>query len=474
MGLYVMTNNASLNAQRNLSNNMNSFNRTYQRLSSGLRINSARDDAAGLSISTRFTSQIRGLNQAMRNTNDGISLAQTVEGALQESTAILQRMRELSVQAANDVNTQADRVSINEEIQQLVTELNRIGDTTTFNGQNVLDGQYIQKFMHVGFKARETVDVTVSDARATALGRTALVETAVVTTNAFDKAGGSVIINNITIRNTTATDDTVSTSFATGSAIAKAAAINDATKHTGVLARVQQTVVGNNNNVTAGTLNETSFIEINGEIITGFGVTTDDSNGELAAQINAMSDRTGVVATVDSNFRLVLTAIDGRNIEVTASDANAATITGLSTGVTTAAIQLESDEAFVVDGSNFDYLGFDRKQIVGVNSVNSSVATVSTMTRESSNRTIEIVDRALEQISSQRGRLGALQNRLESTLNNLGSITENASAARSRILDADFAAESANMARNSILQQAGTSIIAQANQAGQAALSLLG
>ena len=215
MGLYVMTNNASLNAQRNLSNNMNSFNRTYQRLSSGLRINSARDDAAGLSISTRFTSQIRGLNQAMRNTNDGISLAQTVEGALQESTAILQRMRELSVQAANDVNTQADRVSINEEIQQLVTELNRIGDTTTFNGQNVLDGQYIQKFMHVGFKARETVDVTVSDARATALGRTALVETAVVTTNAFDKAGGSVIINNITIRNTTATDDTVSTSFAT-------------------------------------------------------------------------------------------------------------------------------------------------------------------------------------------------------------------------------------------------------------------
>ena len=164
--------------------------------------------------------------------------------------------------------------------------------------------------------------------------------------------------------------------------------------------------------MTAGTLNETSFIEINGEIITGFGVTTDDSNGELAAQINAMSDRTGVVATVDSNFRLVLTAIDGRNIEVTASDANAATITGLSTGVTTAAIQLESDEAFVVDGSNFDYLGFDRKQIVGVNSVNSSVATVSTMTRESSNRTIEIVDRALEQISSQRGRLGALQNDL--------------------------------------------------------------
>ena len=474
MGLFVMTNAASLNAQRNLTTNQSSFNRTYQRLSSGLRINSARDDAAGLSISTRFTSQIRGLNQAMRNTNDAISLSQTVEGALQESTNILQRMRELAVQSANDVNTEADRKSINQEIGQLITELNRIGDTTTFNSQNVLDGSYIQKFMHVGFKARETVDVTLSDARATALGRTALVRTEVVTTNAFDKAGGSVTINDITIRNTTATDDTVSTSFATGSAIAKAAAINDATQHSGVIARVQATEVTNNNNVTAGTLNETSFIQINGEIITGFAVTTDDSNGELAAQINAMTERTGVVATVDKNFRLELTATDGRNIEVIASDANAATITGLSTGVTTAAIELESEEAFVVDGNNFDYLGFDRKQIVGVNSVNSSVATVNTLTRDSSNRTIEIVDRALEQISADRGKLGALQNRLESTLNNLGSISENASAARSRIMDADFAAESANMARNSILQQAGTSIIAQANQAGQAALSLLG
>ena len=474
MGLFVMTNMSSLNAQRNLTTNSKGMKTTYQRLSSGLRINSAKDDAAGLAISTRFTSQVRGLSQAMRNTNDGISLAQTVEGALQESTAILQRMRELSVQSANDVNTQADRKSIDEEIQQLVQELNRIGDTTTFNSHKVLNGEFIQQFLHVGAAARETIDVTLNDARATALGRTALVTADVVSTHALDKAAGSVLINDITIRNTTTSDDTVSTSFATGSAISKAAAINDATQHTGVVARVNATVVGQNQNVTAGTLDENSYIEINGEIITGFAVTTDDANGELVSQINANSAKTGVVASVDENYRVVLTAQDGRNIEIVASDANASTITGLSTGVTTATLDFESEDAFTVNGANLDFVGFSNPQIVGVNSVNSSVATVNVLDRTSSNRAIEIIDRALEQISSNRGELGALQNRLESTLNNLGSITENISASRSRILDADFAEESANMARNSILQQAGTSILAQANQAGQAALSLLG
>ncbi|MEE2756080.1 MAG: flagellin [Myxococcota bacterium] len=474
MGLFVMTNASSLNAQRNLTTNSRGMKTTYQRLSSGLRINSAADDAAGLAISTRFTSQIRGLNMAIRNANDGVSLAQTAEGALQESTAILQRMRELSVQAANDVNTNADRRSINDEIDQLIQELNRIGDTTTFNSHKILNGDYIQNFVHVGAAARERVDITISDARATALGRTALVQTGTVATSALSKAGGSVVINDITIRQTTSADDRVSTSFATGSAIAKAAAINDATQHTGVTARVNATVVSNNGDVTAGTLNENSYVTINGTIITGFAVTADDSNGELAAQINAHSAATGVVASVDTDFRLVLTAVDGRNIEVSASDANAQLITGLSTDVTTATLDLESDLAFTVDGANLGFVGFNNPQIVGVNSVNSSVATVDVLTRDTANRAIEIIDRSLEQISAQRGELGAMQNRLESTINNLSSITENASASRSRILDADFASESANMARSSVLQQAGTSILAQANQAGQAALSLLG
>ena len=474
MGLFVMTNTSSLNAQRNLSTSSREMKTTYQRLSSGLRINSAADDAAGLAISTRFTSQIRGLNMAIRNANDGVSLAQTAEGALQESTAILQRMRELSVQSANDVNTEADRRSINEEIGQLVSELNRIGDTTTFNSHKILNGDFIQNFLHVGAASRETIDVTISDARATALGRTALVRTETVSTNALSKAGGSVLINGITIRNNTTSDDLVSTSYAIGSAIAKAAAINDASDHSGVVARVNSTVVDGNANVTAGTLDENSYVEINGTIITGFRVTTDDSNGELATQINAHTGSTGVVASYDKDFRLVLTAVDGRNIEVNASDANATTITGLSTDVDTATIELESELAFDVNGANLDFVGFTNPQIVGVNSVNSSVATIDVLSRESSNRAIEIIDRALEQISSNRGELGALQNRLNSTINNLSSISENASASRSRILDADFASESAKMARSSVLQQAGTSILAQANQGGQAALSLLG
>ena len=180
------------------------------------------------------------------------------------------------------------------------------------------------------------------------------------------------------------------------------------------------------------------------------------------------------MASMDANFRLVLTAVDGRNIEVVASDANASTITGLQTDVSTATIELESESAFQVNGANLNFIGFTNPQIVGVNSVNSSVATIDVLSRETSNRAIEIIDRALEQISSDRGELGALQNRLDSTINNLSSITENASASRSRIVDADFASESASMARASILQQAGTSILAQANQSGQAALSLLG
>ena len=174
MGLFINTNVSSLNAQRNLNGSTSALARSFQRLSSGLRINSAKDDAAGLAISTRFTSQIRGLNQAIRNTNDGISLAQTAEGALQESTNVLQRIRELAVQSANDSNSASDRESLDAEVQQLIDELNRIGNTTTFNGQRILDGSFIQSFFHVGANARETIGVAVRDARATALGRAAV------------------------------------------------------------------------------------------------------------------------------------------------------------------------------------------------------------------------------------------------------------------------------------------------------------
>ena len=195
MGLFVNTNISSVNTQRAMNSSTGKLSRTFQRLSTGLRINNARDDAAGLAISTRFTAQVRGLSQAVRNTNDGISLVQTVEGALQETTNILQRMRELSVQAANDVNTSADRRSINSEVSQLVSELNRISEATTFNDQKVLNGDFVQGFFHVGHKANETLSVSVKDASARSLGRAAVHTTEVVTGDALDKGAGDLLIN---------------------------------------------------------------------------------------------------------------------------------------------------------------------------------------------------------------------------------------------------------------------------------------
>ncbi len=478
MAMYINTNLASLNAQRNLFKSTTQLGRTFQRLSSGLRINSARDDAAGLAISNRFTAQIRGLNQAVRNTNDGISLAQTVEGALQESTNILQRIRELSIQAANDTNSDSDRGSLDLEVQQLVDELNRIGDTTTFNNQRVLDGSFIQSFFHVGANAHETIAVSIKDARASSLGRAAVLTTNVVSTQAI--ASGDLLINGVTVRATNDFDDTVSTTLNASSAIAKAEAINDMTKFTGVKARVLETVVDGNADITAGTLDSTDYIQINGETITGFRIETADGSGELANQINAMSAKTGVVATLDTDNRLVLTATDGRNIEVFTSSAAAAAITGLNGGTAATNVQLStlemsSDKQFFITGANTNeaLIGAVDNSITGV-TANNAVDTIDISSRAGANRAIEIIDRALDQVSVDRAGLGAIQNRMENTISNLSLISENLSAARSRIMDSDFAEETAALTRNQILQQAGTSVLAAANQAPQQALTLLG
>ncbi|MCA9538354.1 MAG: flagellin [Myxococcales bacterium] len=474
MGLFVNTNVASINAQRNLAASGRLVNRAYQRLSSGLRINSAKDDAAGLSISTRFTSQIRGLNQAARNTGDGLSMAQTIEGALQETTNILQRIRELSVQAASDINTEADRASLDDEVQALIEELDRIGETTTFNNQHVLNGEFVQSFFHVGANAWETIAVSVKDARPLSLGRAAVVTSVQVGTDALAKDANPILINGITLRSTSAVDDTVSTSFATGSAIAKANAINDIAELTGVRVRALTTLDEANDDVTAGTLDQANYLQINGEVIIGFAVQEDDADGELVAQINAVVDKTGVVASLDANYRVVLSAVDGRNIEVQAVG-NAANITGLGAGVTTARLEFTSTDQFFIRApavADLNRIGFQVEQLVGVQN-SQAMQSVDVRTRDTANRAIEVVDRALEQVSRDRSRLGAVQNRLESTISNLSTISENMSASRSRILDADFAGESAELARNQILQQAGTTILAQANQNTQAALSLL-
>ncbi len=401
MGMFVNTNIRSINSQRSLNASSKVLNRSFQRLSSGKRINSARDDAAGLSISTRFTSQVRGLNTAIRNTNDGISLVQTVEGALQESMSLLQRMRELSVQAANDINTEADRKSINFEVDSLITELDRIADSTEFNNRKVLRGEFMQGYFHVGANADDVVEVNIRDARAKALGRSAIRVGEVVTTNALSRINGDLLINGVTVRATTSVDDTVSTSFASGSAIAKAAAINDMKKFTGVHARVLATDSVAQNNVVGGTLTNTSYIEINGEKLTSFEVQEDDADRMLLDQINAVSDRTGVIASYDENSRLVLNAADGRNIEVFVSDAAAANATGLSTGVSTGSLDFSSDEQFTMTGAQIGFIGMPGDQIVGVDALQ-SVSTLDVLTRANANHAITIVDRAIEQLSAER------------------------------------------------------------------------
>ena len=478
MGLYINTNVASLNAQRNLTNSTSSLSRSFQRLSSGLRINGAKDDAAGLAISNRLTAQIRGLNQAVRNTNDGISLAQTAEGALGETQNILQRVRELSVQSANDTNSASDRESLQAEVEQLTAEINRIGETTTFNNNKILDGSFLGASFHVGANSRETITVNVADGRATSLGRQARNDGTVVSAG-VSIASGSLAVNGVSIRGTVAADDTVSTTLNDGSAVAKAAAINDSTKFTGVRAIVNKSEDGNNADITNGELNSVDFIQINGATITGITVQNGDADDTLVNAINAVTDTTGVIASLNDASQLVLTAQDGRNIEVTASTVAAASITGLNSEVTAGSITLQAERQVTINNGTANInagTGFGTGQgefIYGVNNAN-TVSTIDITSREGANLAIDIADVAIGQVSSIRADLGAIQNRLESTINNLNATAENLSAARSRILDADFASETAQFTRNQIIQQAGVSVLAQANQQPQVALSLLG
>ena len=481
MGLYVNTNISSLNARRALNKTTDGMSKSFARLASGLRINTAKDDAAGLQISSRLDAQVRGLNAAVRNSNDGISLAQTVEGALEESGNILQRMRELSVQAANDTNTIDDRESIQSEVDALIDELDRIATTTTFNNQKVLDGGFTGAKFHVGANARETIDVAVRDARADKLGRQARYASA----NDIQVEGGNqalqdndVVLNGITIRTTDSTDDVLSTTLESASAIAKAAAVNDSTEFTGVRAIVESTIVVGSSDIAAVTLDSTNNLTINGEVVTSIRIQDNDSDDTLIDAINAQTDNTGVVASLDEDHRLVLTAHDGRNIEVTVS--GNATRLGLAaaagTTVTGGRITLQSTEQFFMEGNAIDKLGDvggAGATLFGVNG-DQSVQAVDVTTREGANVGIDIIDVAISQVSSIRADLGAVQNRMESTIRNLQTGAENLSAAKSRISDADFAEETATFAKNQILQQAGVSILAQANGAPNIALSLLG
>jgi flagellin len=331
MASFINTNIASLNAQRNLSSSSNSLTTALQRLSSGLRINSAKDDAAGMAISSRMSSQINGLTQAARNANDAISLSQTAEGALSGISDNLQRLRTLAVQSANSTNSDSDRATIQTEVSSLVEEIGRVANTTEFNGIKLLDGSFTKQAFQVGANANQTIGVTVGGATTDKLGAT---QAAALTASNNGKAlvAGDITINGVSIGGSSATSDTASNKGNSASAIAKAAAINAVSAQTGVTAQADVNEVGGAS-MTAAAL--TGSLKINGVATASISTTLDAAASRAAVikGINAISGQTGVVASDSGTDAggVKLTAADGRNITVSAT-----TLTSASSGLANA------------------------------------------------------------------------------------------------------------------------------------------
>ncbi len=383
MPQVINTNIASLNAQRNLNASQNALNVSLQRLSSGLRINSAKDDAAGLAISERFTAQIRGLNQAARNANDGISLAQTAEGALSEIGNNLQRIRELAVQSSNATNSASDRAALQVEVAQLLNEIDRVANQTSFNGVKLLDGSFAGAVFQVGANAGESITVSsITDANVAAIG---------------------------------------SVSQASGAALSVAAS----------------SLTGFGTAIAAG------GVTINGVDIGAVGAASSAAEraGQLVNAINNVAAQTGVGAVYNTATG-----------QITLSSAAAVTVAGTTNSATVAGW---------ANGS------------VGTVTTTTGIAGLDVSNYANAQLAIQLADSALSTVNSTRATLGAVQNRFQSVVTNLQTAAENLSASRSRIQDADFAAETASLTRAQILQQAGTAMLAQANALPNNVLTLL-
>lgn len=478
IGAVINTNIMSLNAQRNLSGSQGELATSLERLSSGLRINSAKDDAAGLAISERFTAQINGQNQAVRNSNDGISFAQTAEGALDEVSNLLQRVRELSVQSANDTNSSSDREALNQEVEQAISEIQRISESTQFNDQNILDGSLSDLLFQVGANRGQTIGVDGVDSRTDQLGANVVESSAVNTEQITTLADGDITINgeDVALGDVGSVQDVVE-------------AINDISGDTDVEAvRITSgDVVGNTgasdadigaNNTTAGT---SVLMTINGTDIEADGSAVGDV-ATLAGLINDETDETGVTASESDNGELVLTS--SSEIEVTNVDGGIDAGSGGGNDATyNRGFELVSDLDVDIDiaedaAGDALALGLTNESDGSVKSTNDDgtrfdVEGMSVLSRDEASDAIRTADFALQQVSGLRSELGAVQNRFEATIANLSVSAENLEAARSRIQDTDFAQETADLTRAQILQQAGTSILSQANAVPQTVLGLL-
>ena len=382
MAQTINTNVSSLNAQRNLNASQSSLAISMQRLSSGLRVNSAKDDAAGLAIAERMNGQLRGLNVAARNANDGISLSQTAEGALGKVGDMLQRIRELAVQSSNATNSQSDRDALNAEVTALKDEIGRVAGQTSFNGVKLLDGTFASQQFQVGANAGETITVSsIADATLAQLGGTTNITTLSVAASGLTGFATAIAAGGVTI-----------------------------------------------NGVDIGAIASAS--------------SASDRANQLVAAINAVAPQTNTSASYDAATGKISLRNNTDASIIIAGTTNSATVAGFANGTTAATA--------TVGIMGLDISSFGNAQTALVQ-----------------------VDNALTQINSSRADLGAIQSRFESVISNIQIQSENITAARGRIMDADFAAETANLSRAQILQQAGTAMVAQANQLPQGVLALL-
>lgn len=470
MALNVFTNVSSLNAQRNLNNSQAALSKSLQRLSSGLRINSAADDAAGMAISNGLTSQSRGFNQAIRNAGDGLSLFGTAEGSIEQQTNILQRMRELAVQSASDSNSSLNRTDLDSEASQLKSEFERIARTTQFNGLNLLDGTFQSKDLQVGAyaTANDRISVSFASTRAADVGNGYSIVGTTVTANALAGGDLNVVSGGVSYAVAATVTDGVSTVGGTYSALAKANAINAVSSSSNVTADASTTATATATQ-TAGAL-IANDMKINGVDVGAVAVAGAADNA-LVSAINSKYSSTGVTAALDNTNQIVLTAADGRNIDL-AMTANGTAVAHFATATNRGTVTLRSVNSFSISGANETYIGGTDNQ-AATQAANENVNAISLTSKTNARLAVTIVDVALSQLNSRRATIGALTNRLNTTISNLTTAAQNADAANSRIADADFASETAIMSKNQILQQAGIAILSQANQNPQQALSLL-
>ncbi|MCL1076621.1 flagellin [Parashewanella spongiae] len=521
MPITVNTNVTSMRAQGNTNRANNMVAQSMQRLSSGLRINSAKDDAAGLAISNRLTSQMRGLDVAQRNANDGISIAQTAEGAMQESTNILQRMRDLSLQSANGSNSNSDRVNMQKEIAALQSELTRISDTTRFGDIKLLDGNFGSRSFQVGANANETIGISLQNIASNAIGRSVLG----VTGNATQTISGNSASTTLTL----GTDDTTITIGAIGAsgsldASGLADAINSVDGISGVA------VTGGVVTPASNTVNPaTNTLNLSGLTSSLVGNETLDlviGTGLSQVTVNLNAGNTDTIANLESAISTAIagvagnpysSAVSGTSIDITSTDTATAftvvannyvdetngspngtldlglTIGGTAiggattTGTGNSTIVASTTNTTPASRTDFSVDFTNAKVDEGTTALeldNSAVTLATTAsllgvntidigTDTGAQNALEIIDAAIKSIDENRADLGAIQNRLGHTISNLGNIQNNVADSRSRILDVDFAKETANMTKQQILLQTSTAMLSQANQIPQIALSLL-